>query len=60
MFAIMYHNMQKLNKAAVKYVIFGVEYVYGCPRCSHTYFNVDLITGIGILRCNWFGIVIII
>ena len=30
LFASMYHNMQTLNKAALKSVIFGVECVYNC------------------------------
>ena len=56
LFATVYHNMQKLNKAALKQVLYlGVVYFYDCS-VRIFYFDMELIIGIGILGVIGIGI----
>ena len=48
LFTIIYHNMQKLNKAVLKYVIFLLNMSMLAPF-TYFYFDMELIIGIGIL-----------
>ena len=48
LFVFYVHNMQKLNKAALKCVIFWIMSVVGL--FTYCYFDVELIIGIDILK----------
>ena len=51
LFDITYHNMHKLNKAALKQMLFfDIEYISDCSVHIKCYFNMELIIGIGVFE----------